>query len=281
MASTKKKPKKQTQALGFPIVLDVEKNLIFNNEKEIRAYLGSSIENYLKIFESSRSKDDTVESEVDSPSDEIMESLQNPDKVLMADSDKIPIFTFTRWIENYKAHHLVVCVLDDSDSPAYILFNGFTREIKVLEKFSENCEVVYHKDFEAIEFASLDGDALNELDPLAMGLFQAVLKIRQNNDIAKKHYRKLGEELREIAIQSPDEIWRSLDHKGHILVTFIKEFPDHSIRDLHYIAITLEDPISAVHSLLFSFPTKDLSLVERYRHGENLQAEEVNQESPH
>lgn len=32
---------------------------------------------------------------------------------------------------------------------------------------------------------------------------------------------------------------------------------------------------------MFSFPTNDESLVDRYRHGENLHAEEVVQESSH
>jgi hypothetical protein len=36
-----------------------------------------------------------------------------------------------------------------------------------------------------------------------------------------------------------------------------------------------------VHSLLFSFPTSDTYLLDRYRQGENLQAEEVVQESSH
>ncbi|NQZ19758.1 MAG: peptidase, partial [Bdellovibrionales bacterium] len=35
------------------------------------------------------------------------------------------------------------------------------------------------------------------------------------------------------------------------------------------------------HALLFSFPTSDETLVDRYRHGENLQADEVIQESSH
>ncbi|MBO9668798.1 MAG: peptidase, partial [Bdellovibrio sp.] len=67
-----------------------------------------------------------------------------------------------------------------------------------------------------------------------------------------------------------------------VLVCFIKEFPDHeTAKDLTYIAVTQEDEETNVHSLLFSFPTTDSTLADRYRQGENLQAEEVSQESSH
>jgi hypothetical protein len=64
-------------------------------------------------------------------------------------------------------------------------------------------------------------------------------------------------------------------------VTFIKEFPDMGVEDLHYLVVTEEDADSQVNSLLFSFPSSDASLVDRYRQGENLEAEEVATESSH
>jgi hypothetical protein len=45
--------------------------------------------------------------------------------------------------------------------------------------------------------------------------------------------------------------------------------------------VTEEDTEAQVNSLLFSFPTKDETLVDRYRQGENLEAEEVATESSH
>ena len=68
---------------------------------------------------------------------------------------------------------------------------------------------------------------------------------------------------------------------GNVLVSFIREFPDEADGGIHYIVVTIEDMPSNSHALLFSFPTKDENLVGRYRHGENLQAEEVVQEASH
>jgi hypothetical protein len=45
--------------------------------------------------------------------------------------------------------------------------------------------------------------------------------------------------------------------------------------------VTIEDTPSSSHALLFSFPTTDENLIGRYRHGENMQAEEVVQEASH
>jgi len=44
---------------------------------------------------------------------------------------------------------------------------------------------------------------------------------------------------------------------------------------LSYVVVTQEDDNSNVHALLFSFPTTDKTLVDRYRQGEYLQPEEV------
>ena len=82
------------------------------------------------------------------------------------------------------------------------------------------------------------------------------------------------------AKQDADEIWRTNDTMGNILVSFIKDFSDHD-RGLTYIVVTVEDTPSNSHALLFSFPTKDSALADRYRHGESLHADEVVQESSH
>ena len=77
------------------------------------------------------------------------------------------------------------------------------------------------------------------------------------------------------------EAARSLGVSAVQLGRWVKEYQDDEISNLHYIVVTLEDLPSGTHALLFSFPTSDASLVARYRHGENLQAEEVVQEASH
>ena len=149
----------------------------------------------------------------------------------------------------------------------------------MLEAFRQN-EIVFHKKLEAIQFAAIDGDSLLEGDYLAIGLLESMLKVRGDKDIPTDKFKDFSE-CRESTIDSPDEIWRKVDSTGHILVTFIKEFTDMGVADLHYIVVTEEDTEAQVNSLLFSFPTSDTTLVDRYRQGENLEAEEVATESSH
>ena len=105
-----------------------------------------------------------------------------------------------------------------------------------------------------------------------------MLLLRSDKDFAEDEFGAFSE-CRETTLEDADEIWRSSDSLGNVLVSFIKEFGDEE--EFTYIVVTVEDAPSGSHALLFSFPTRDKGLVDRYRHGENLQAEEVVQESSH
>jgi len=109
-----------------------------------------------------------------------------------------------------------------------------------------------------------------------------MLIVRNPNDIDEELFKNYSE-LREETIEEADEIWRNTTLGGYTLVTFIKDFSraEEGAETLYYLAVTLEDEGSNSHALMFSFPTNDENLVDRYRHGENLQAEEVVQESSH
>jgi hypothetical protein len=137
---------------------------------------------------------------------------------------------------------------------------------------------VFSPETRDICMGAIEGDSLYENDPLAVGLYSAMMMLRNTNDIPETQFLKY-EDLRESTLEEADEIWRSADSTGNVLVSFIKEMGEDE--ELYYIAVTLEDAPSGSHALLFSFPTTDKGLVDRYRHGENLQAEEVVQESSH
>ena len=131
-------------------------------------------------------------------------------------------------------------------------------------------------------FGGIEGDALSEGDDLALGLYKAMLIVRSTSDIEESLFQNYAE-LREETIEEADEIWRNTTSNGYTLVTFIKDFSraEEGAEHLYYMAVTLEDEGTNSHALLFSFPSNDENLVDRYRHGENLQAEEVIQESSH
>jgi hypothetical protein len=174
--------------------------------------------------------------------------------------------------------HIAVVYLTDN-VPSFVYLHFPTIREGLVAKYRRG-EKVYDRVVHGRVQGAIEGDALYEGDDFAKGLYQSMMKVRSDSDIQAKDFSEYGE-LREETIEEPDEIWRNNDSMGNILVTFIRDYPEEENGQLHYVVVTLEDMPSGSHALLFSFPTTDQSLIARYRHGENLQAEEVVQEASH
>jgi hypothetical protein len=141
-------------------------------------------------------------------------------------------------------------------------------------------DLIFNRAAQDLALGGIEGDALFEGDELAIGLYNAMMHLRAEDDIPEAEFQRFGD-LREETVEAADEIWKSHDSLGNTLVTFIKNLSESEEEELFYIVVTVEDQASSTHSLLFSFPTNDSGLAERYRHGENMQAEEVVQEASH
>lgn len=265
------------------IVIDREAGLVFKTEKELYEHFTGFIAMLEAEYESYPHKDDDVKEEEVSEISSLLDlTLDEPAEIWHDDKTiaEFPIFYFIRPVEEISAFHVAVTYVSSDDEPTFIFLHFVTRDLDLIGKYRRG-DLVYDLAYEEVGFGAIDGDALGEGDPMAMGLFIAMLKLRADKDIPFEKFQSLGSELREETIESPEEIWRSDDMSGNTLVTFIKDYPDHIEKDLYYVVVTQEDTSSNVHALLFSFPTSDETLVDRYRHGENLQAEEVVQESSH
>lgn len=267
------------------IVIDEKQGLIFENDKTLFGYFSVPIKEFETKFQKlydekiDFSMQEQIEMEL-----LLEDTLDDPDEIWIDDTtfDDLIVHTLVKAFETKQQffHYVAVVYINTEDNfPTFVFIHFPTKDLKLLEAFREN-EIIFHRKLEAIQFAAIDGDSLLEGDYLAIGLLESMLKIRSDKDLATDRFQEFAE-CRESTINSPDEIWRKVDTEGHVLVTFIKEFSELNIEDLHYIVVTEEDTDSQVNSLLFSFPTSDISLVDRYRQGENLEAEEVATESSH
>ncbi|MBX3017841.1 MAG: peptidase [Bdellovibrionaceae bacterium] len=277
----KKKKIRPRKTRSTEIVIDRQAGYVFKNEKEMLEFFGPQVERIEADHQKWLGESADTELGIDAE-DELDLTLEEPQEIWHDPQTfkEFPIFHFIRPLESVEAYQVAVTYVSSEDEPTFLFLHFVTADLDLVNRYRRG-ELIYDRAFEEVGFGALDGDALSEGDPLAMGLFISMLKVRADKDIAEDDFKKYGEELREETIENADEIWKNADLTGNQIVTFIREFPDHEIRDMHYIAVTQEDPSSKVHSLLFSFPTSDLTLVDRYRHGENLQAEEVTQESSH
>lgn len=289
MAKTKTRAKKKTTTTSSSekeyIIVDEAAGLIFETEEDLFGYFREAIDKLEEEYSSLRSADDFTDEDQIARENYLEPTLDEPDEVWMDDKtfEDFVIYHFIRGYEQgdeaFK-YVAVAYVSTEDEYPTFVFIHFPSRDSRVWQNYQRG-EMVYDKNFEQVSGGSVEGDAMGEGDPLAVGLYQAMLKVRGEKDIPQDKFQEFAE-LREETIENADEIWRKNDLDGNILVSFIREFPDHeTTKDLIYIAVTQEDEESNVHSLLFSFPTTDKTLADRYRQGENLQAEEVSQESAH
>ena len=126
---------------------------------------------------------------------------------------------------------------------------------------------------------AIEGDALFEGDRFALDLYATMLKIRSENDIPEAEFQTYSH-MREPTIEQPEEIWRNSTSLKMPLVTLVRNFEQENGDAMWYLITTAEESKNS-HTLLFSFPTTDINLVERYRQGESLEDDENKNGSSH
>lgn len=272
------KKSKKTARSSNKIIIDDEKGLSFDNEDELYQYFYKEISDLEQEFFDLRPKTDIPEYQLIEYEENLNALIESPDEV-WRDTETLPKTELAIYIRKFSSdlHHVAVVYLTD-EMPSFVYLH-FPTNSEILVGEYRRGEKIFDRKMEGGVQGAVEGDALFEGDEFATGLYQAMMKLRQDSDIQENDFQDYAE-LREESIEEPDEIWRSNDTMGNVLVTFIKEYAEDD-EALFYIVITIEDLPSGSHALLFSFPTSDEGLVARYRHGENLQAEEVVQEASH
>jgi len=259
-----------------PIIIDEALGLVFESEAELYTHFEKEIQALEQEFFSLRNNNDIDEFEFKKYDKHLDKLLDDPDEV-WEDTNTLGeqrIFIYIRQFD--EVFHVAACYLTDS-TPSFVYLHFPTTDQELVDRYRRG-QMVFHRMNADVPMGAIEGDALHENDELASGLYKAMLLLRNDKDIPEDEFPRYADS-REEALDDADEIWRSGDSMGNVLVSFVKEFGDQEA--FFYIVVTVEDAPSGSHALLFSFPTRDKSLVDRYRHGENLQAEEVVQEPSH
>ncbi len=256
------------------LIIDPERQWKFKSEDALYDFFKADIrmleEEFKKYIDASvESKKQTLEFTLDDP-DEVWERTD-------LFKDERPLHIFIKRFD--KTFEIAFCHLFELE-PVFIYSHVTVPSDFNLEQLQYEFLVRDNKMKEVFRGA-LDGDSLHEGDELAVGLYKAMLTLRSDDDFKEEEFADFLE-IREQTIEEADEIWRSMDSYGNFLVHFIKEYEAEATEEsFHYVATTVEDEMSDSNVLLFSFPTKDKVLLDRFRAGENLQAEEVTQEDSH
>jgi len=268
---------------GPKIVIDEAQGLVFASEEELYSHFNAEIEGLEREFFSLRDPSDISEADFSKFEKNLTTLLEDPDEV-WEDHETLKgqvVIIYIRAMsseESSPLYHVAACYLTD-DIPSFVYLHFPTSDAQLVEKYRRGT-MIYDRSQRDVPIGAMDGDALSEGEELAVGLYNAMLKLRSEKDIPEEQFPEYFA-YREESLEEADEIWRSSDSMSNTLVTFIKEVHNDDGDDFFYIVVTVEDSVSNSHALLFSFPSRDRSLVDRYRHGENLQAEEVVQEASH
>lgn len=261
----------------FPddLIIDPDRDWVFKTEDELFKFFKDDISLIEKKFKKLLGKalkekeTPTLEFTLDDPT-EVWERTDVFD-------DGRPVYTFIKDFDD--TTEIAFCHCFEKE-PVFI-YSHFTVPTKQDLTDLEFEYLVRDREMKEVFRGALEGDSLYEGDELAMGLYKAMLTLRSDEDYPEEVFGEfLG--IREATIEEADEIWRAMDSYGNNLVYFIKDFEEaEKDQVFHYVAVTLEDSVSDSNVLLFSFPTKDKNLLDRYRVGENLQTEEIVQEGSH
>lgn len=273
----KKSKKKATEAeleYDEEIIIDEERGLIFDNEEDLYKFFKPHIDSleveYEKFY---RPNKDFKQESYEEFEDQLLDLLSEPDQIY-EDEYRLPGFPIKQYVRQFDhpeigVYHYVALVYLAVDTPTFVFLHFPTKDPSLLNNYTKG-QLFFDKDKGELEIEEVD--ALTEGDELAVGLFRAMQTLRSDKDIPSYEFQDYIH-LRGEAIEEADEIWRTTDYQGNVLVNFIKDYSEGE-DILYMISVAVEDASSDSHFLLFSFPTKDESLVDRYRHGDNLQEEE-------
>lgn len=266
------------------IVIDAENKLIFNSETELYEHFEKEVDELESKFFKWRKESDIKESDFTKFENRLESTMENPDEIWSDSTDLIdsPVTIYIKVFDNEKTSELeyyIAITYLTLDVPSFIYLHFPSTDIDLVERYRSG-ELVYSNSLSDAPAGALEGDTLFEADEFAIGLYEAMMILRGDEDLKEDEFSSYGD-FRETAIEEADEIWRRSDSMGNVLVTFVKDYSDSNDDPLWYIAVTMEDTPSNSHVLMFSFPTNDENLVDRYRQGENLQADEVIQEASH
>jgi hypothetical protein len=271
---SKKKAEEFEMQFEEDIIIDEEKGLSFKSEEELYQFFQPHIEKleveYEKFY---RPNKDFQQDSYEEYEDQLLELLSEPDQIY-EDEYRLPGFPIKQYVKQFDhpetgVYHYVALVYLAVDTPTFVFLHFPTKDPQLLNNYTKG-QLFYDKEKGELEVEEVD--ALTEGDELAVGLYNAMLTLRSDTDIPTYNFQDYMH-MRSEAIEEADEIWRTTDYQGNVLVNFIKDFTE-SEDKLYYISVAVEDSASDSHFLLFSFPTKDDSLIDRYRHGENLQDDE-------
>jgi hypothetical protein len=248
------------------VYVEQSANRYFCSEKCIRSYYDPVAEYYRREMMEIRDPHDISEADFSELESYAPLCLSNPDEIWVDSTEfgeTITFFLANFTNEGGKFTYIVACFCLDEE-PTYILLSFPTRDKKLIEEFRRGEKVERTEGEEAAEpevspvltedFLARQGNAIEE----------EMLRHRNATDIPAKDFEDFVH-LVDQTIENPDEVWELQDEGDNPQLTLITQHEE----NLHYVVICTFDSSQGQESwrVIYSFPSRDPALVQRYRRG--------------
>ena len=253
------------------VYVEESSNRFFCNEKCIRAFYDPMSEFYKTTMLGIRDAHDIPESDFAAFESYAPLCLSNPYEVWLEENENgesIHFFMANFMNEGGKFTYIVMCFCLELE-PTYLLLSFPTRDKKMVEEFRRgeqleisNVDSEVNPPSTAEVTAGLKDDFLSRQ---GQAIEEDMLRHRSATDIPKQEFEEYAH-LLEQTIENPNEVWELQDEGENTLLTLISQEDE----NLHYIVIcTYDEQAEGRESwrVIYSFPTRDLAMVQRYRRG--------------
>lgn len=247
-------------------------NRFFCSEKCIRDYYDPMADYYKGQHVASRDPHDIPEADFTKYESYAPLCLSNPDEVWREETDNGENFYY--FIANFtdeggRFSYVVMCFCLELE-PTYLLLSLPTRDRKMVEAFRRGKQLEINSQEKEVASAQEKdmSEALKEtfLSKQGNAIEEEMLRYRSKTDIPPGDFDDYTHLLEE-TIENPDEVWELQDEKNNTLLTLINQQDE----QLHYVVICTQDQGSGEGQeswrVIYSFPTNDPALVQRYRRG--------------
>jgi hypothetical protein len=248
------------------VLVDDDNDLIFCQDSCVKEHFDSDIERLEDEHIALRGSTDIPLEDFAKYENFLPLVLNEPDEIWEIEAeDEAPLaFYIGEFLHENETIFYVAAVYLTAERPSFVYIHFPTRDTKLVEQYRRG-ELIF--DESSSEETSDEPDLMEE-EGIGFELYSEMIEHRSDNDIDEEEFPRFIS-LRQPTIESPEEVWRNVDEEGNAILTFIAHHNFES-QIIAYVAVTLEDEVSQETIPIFSFPTVDTKLLERFRTGELL-----------
>lgn len=250
------------------VYVEESTNRFFCSEKCIRTFYDPMADYYKKRMLEIRDPHDIPETDFPQYESYAPLCLAHPDEVWgdsTENGESVYYFMANYTNEGGKFTYIVMSFCMELE-PTYIVLSFPTRDKKLVEEFRKGQQIELQDETDAP--AEPEADPVLQEDFLAKqgnAIEEEMLRHRRATDVPKDEFEEYSH-LLDHTIENPDEVWELQDEGENTLLTLISQQDD----KLHYVVICVQEQNAEnqeAWKVIYSFPTNDPALVQRYRRG--------------